>query len=280
LSILDRIDATLDGLCPCGAEPREGSPYCSYDCEPNIVGDDTDLSPAGRHEFATPMRWRPDLVSAAPDEGLTLIRTLTGARFRRQLFSRDGTDRHHLRLDDGHRFVGCDIPADADGEEHAAAWDRLERELTDPRHTVPAPHDLRSRFTVTAIHAAPSWWHLPHVEQAAEPYHSPRAGVGVGPIQAASFNVTLTAEEQARIRAHFAASSRHIVTIADWLRTVGRQFSESLEPLREQLRAANMIPAEEPADLRERALQHVRNRNTGPQERARAPRRIDPRRGR
>lgn len=32
--ILGRIDATVDGLCPCGAEPAPGSAWCSEDCRP------------------------------------------------------------------------------------------------------------------------------------------------------------------------------------------------------------------------------------------------------
>lgn len=32
--ILGRIDAAVDGLCPCGAEPALGSAWCSEDCRP------------------------------------------------------------------------------------------------------------------------------------------------------------------------------------------------------------------------------------------------------
>ncbi|MFI6228611.1 hypothetical protein ACIBCR_15020 [Micromonospora echinospora] len=39
MTILDRIDATLDGHCPCGGTPRPGSAYCGYDCEPDRATD-------------------------------------------------------------------------------------------------------------------------------------------------------------------------------------------------------------------------------------------------
>lgn len=48
----------------------------------------------------------------------------------------------------------------------------------------------------------------------------------------------------------------------------------------EHLRAAGLVPPAVPTDARERALAHVRTRNTGPAQQQRAPRRIDPRRSR
>jgi hypothetical protein len=39
MNILDRVDAVLVGLCPCGGTPRPGSPYCGYDCEPDRTTD-------------------------------------------------------------------------------------------------------------------------------------------------------------------------------------------------------------------------------------------------
>lgn len=38
--LLARID-TLAALCPCGADPAEGSAYCCDDCRPTHVGLDT-----------------------------------------------------------------------------------------------------------------------------------------------------------------------------------------------------------------------------------------------
>jgi hypothetical protein len=55
---------------------------------------------------------------------------------------------------------------------------------------------------------------------------------------------------------------------------------EHMAKVAKTLTDAGLIPAEPPADLRERALAHVRNRNTGPVQRQRAPQHIDPRRAR
>lgn len=83
-----------------------------------------------------------------------------------------------------------------------------------------------------------------------------------------------------------AAAMRHATAIltelAERLRPVfqaiaraGEQITAQLAPM---LAAQGITPL--PTDPRERALAHVRNRNTGPQQQARAPRRIDPRRNR
>lgn len=143
MSLLDRLDAAIDGKYPCGADPRDGSAYCSYDCVPNHRGPDTDAPNSG---VRTPMRWRPDLVTAAPDEGL-LPNPVVGRRgpYRAQFFVRADRDAVHLRLDDGHRFVGCDVElydsadvAVAD-DQITAMWTRLERELANARHAEPHP---------------------------------------------------------------------------------------------------------------------------------------------
>lgn len=142
--LLDRIDHAVDGLCPCGVEPRDGSAYCSYDCEPNIRGQHTDTREYG--DLATPMRWRPDLVSEAPNEDLTPVGTRrrpVGGLFRSAFRRGDGTV--HLRLDDGHRYVGCDVSEEfQDPDGYSAAWGRLERELTNPRQVVPVGPDPES----------------------------------------------------------------------------------------------------------------------------------------
>ncbi|WP_422773805.1 hypothetical protein ACN28C_13465 [Plantactinospora sp. WMMC1484] len=150
-NLLDRIDRATSGLCPCGAAPADGSAYCSDDCRPNHVGDDTDTREAGH--LATPMRWRPDLVSAAVDDDLVSldIQTWYEGHCQAQIFERAGhPGTWHLRLDDGHRYVGCDL-TDIDvpqrhepSPEHLIGrvqdtWRRLERELTDPRRTMPYP---------------------------------------------------------------------------------------------------------------------------------------------
>lgn len=133
------IDRAIAGECPCGAQPRPGSAYCGPDCEPTHLTPDSDRNGPGqvsrRHGVATPMRWRPDLVTAADDTGLTRSCGpihLNG--FVRHIYHRDGTDLVHLRLDDGYRWVGTDVERADGGEEFAGrcfrAWRRLERELT------------------------------------------------------------------------------------------------------------------------------------------------------
>ena len=56
MTLLDRLDAAIDGLCPCGALPAPGSAYCGDDCRPTHIGPHTSSE--------TAMRWRPDLASA------------------------------------------------------------------------------------------------------------------------------------------------------------------------------------------------------------------------
>ncbi len=48
--LLDRIDAAIGNLCPCGAPPRDGRIYCSADCEPTHIGPST---------ISCAMRWQP-----------------------------------------------------------------------------------------------------------------------------------------------------------------------------------------------------------------------------
>lgn len=137
----DRIDRAIGGLCPCGALPDPGfSPYCSYDCVPNIAGAHTSTAPAGA-PLATPMRWRPDLVTAANDDYLVLQSRTQRGPYTRNVYRRTGTGRVHLRLDDGHRFVGCDVPLLEDLEEFRRAckraWERLRRELVHPDRAEP-----------------------------------------------------------------------------------------------------------------------------------------------
>jgi hypothetical protein len=144
--ILNRIDNAIAGdVCPCGAQPRDGSPYCSYDCEPTHAGAHTTSDRDG-----TQMRWRPDLVIAADDHDLLDLGTCTfyEGRYNARLYQRgippEGEPvTWHLRLDDGNRFVGLDLPDVGDilntehGQRVADAWARLERELGDRRHTEP-----------------------------------------------------------------------------------------------------------------------------------------------
>ncbi|MCG5464209.1 hypothetical protein MED01_002374 [Micromonospora sp. MED01] len=145
--VLDRIDNTIAGLCPCGADPRDGSPYCSADCEPTHISDDTGYSA---------MRWRPDLVTAHDDTDLIAFDVVRAAptvairegRHNAHIYQRvSEPTTWHLRLDDGHRYAGCDLAGmgAVDGiislEQTARihdAWQRLGRELNDRRRTEPA----------------------------------------------------------------------------------------------------------------------------------------------
>lgn len=122
-----------------------GSAYCGYDCEPTHISRDTDTRAAG--QLATPMRWRPDLVTAADDRHLTLVSSgrQTGytGRYNAGIYEdTNQPDVWHLRLDDGHRYVGRDLPnmGAPDGIISTGqvarirdTWQRLERELTNPR---------------------------------------------------------------------------------------------------------------------------------------------------
>jgi hypothetical protein len=73
-SMQEQIDRAIAQLCPCGAEPSEDFyPYCGDDCRPSIRGRHTDLRPPGT-PGATPVRWRPDLVSEIDDTGMTEAR--------------------------------------------------------------------------------------------------------------------------------------------------------------------------------------------------------------
>jgi hypothetical protein len=142
----EKLDRAIAGLCPCGAEPAEHyAPYCGYDCVPNIVSDDTDSGGPGSRPAGwsppTPMRWLPGLVSDVDDTGLQ-ARSPRRRRgpFWAETFDRQGQDRVHLRLDDGCRFVGVDVPLedpDTFGERCERAWNRLEAELTDQRRAEP-----------------------------------------------------------------------------------------------------------------------------------------------
>ncbi|GGN39578.1 hypothetical protein FHR83_006688 [Actinoplanes campanulatus] len=150
--ILDRLDAAIDGLCPCGAEPREGSAYCGYDCEPTHRAVHTISDTDG-----TQMRWRPDLVTAFDDSDLHDLGTMTwytgaanASLYQRGIPHRGQTTTWHLRLDDGHRYVGLDLAfddtVDVLADDHVRrmtdAWTRLERELGNQRHTEPAHRNI------------------------------------------------------------------------------------------------------------------------------------------
>ncbi|MFY1595462.1 hypothetical protein [Micromonospora sp. WMMD737] len=176
MHILDTIDRAINGDCPCGAPPRPGSLYCGIDCEPTHIARDTDTRQTGH--YATPMRWRPDLVTAADDTALVPITAVHAAntvairegRYNAQVFKRADPTVWHLRLDDGHRFVGCDL-TDMDADDGAISteqvarihdtWRRLERQLTDPDQVELPPPDLRPallRDVPREVQETWEWW--------------------------------------------------------------------------------------------------------------------------
>jgi hypothetical protein len=143
MTVLDHIDRATSGLCPCGAKPAPGSAYCSDACRPTDLGRDADTREPGH--LATAMRWRPDLVTAIDDSDLIDLggQTWYGGHLNARIYQRAGCPgTWHLRLDDGHRFVGCDL-RDVGGPHRPVTdelisrvretWRRLERELIDPR---------------------------------------------------------------------------------------------------------------------------------------------------
>lgn len=126
--VMAAIDAATNDLCPCGAAvPADSaSIYCGDDCRPSHIGPDTG---------ASAMRWRPDLVTADLDDDLHPVAEPAHryrGRFNGTVYERAGRAGWHLRLDDGHRWVGLDVER-PDADTMAEAWRRLERELTDPR---------------------------------------------------------------------------------------------------------------------------------------------------
>jgi hypothetical protein len=135
-SIEEKLDRAIAGLCPCGAEPvEEFAPYCGSDCLPTHRGANTSSAPPWM-PHATAARWRPELVTEDPDAGLTLLgESATDDRLS-QVFLRADARTVHLRVDDGNRFVGANLPLDAwlgAGDDVAQCWEDLDRELGDPR---------------------------------------------------------------------------------------------------------------------------------------------------
>lgn len=182
MNVIDRIDNTLDGRCPCGANPAPGSPYCGDDCTPTHHGPDTDTRMEGN--LATAMRWRPDLVTNTDDSNLTPVTAFgdrhgcyTG-RHDAQVFQyTDRPSTWHLRLDNGHRYVGLNITEDeVYGAPSLTAllldmWARLERELDNTRHLEPGDDpragiewvdigDITDSTFEMRVTARVSWRHL------------------------------------------------------------------------------------------------------------------------
>lgn len=250
---LESIDRALNGLCPCGGQPRPpsadlpyGSPYCSYDCVPNYRAVDT-IS----HLDRTAMRWRPDLVTAVPDddlEGWLPRQEYPASGYAVEVFRRRGTDLLHVRIDDGHRWVGADVALLPGGDFEQRYEEKLRAllaELQNERQVTP-------RRTPTPPRYAGGNAHL-HLR-----LNAPRSrAVDIVP--------------------------RH----APW--ALGEARGEPLAGMRRALLGQLFPDRHDPAVIREQEARHAareaalearRNRNTGPPQQPRAPRTINPHRHR
>lgn len=288
--LLGRISAAIDGLCPCGAEPRDGSAYCSEDCVPNYRGIHTSSDTDG-----TQMRWRPDLVSAVDDSDLLDLGSCTfyEGRYHARLFQRGipmraGPVTWHLRLDDGHRFVGLDLPGVTDilGPENeqrvADSWASLERELTNSRHTEPdLSIDPWARFLDSYRAMAASV--IPRIDAMV---------LGHAPVQAVELNYAgeAAAERFSRIADEGSGAAeassptvefdnRHgrFIPLSNAAEALRRAFAGVGEALRVVARESALTEPEHPML---QVIEQRRNRNTGPEQHHRAPRQINPRRAR
>lgn len=270
-SLEDRIDRAIAGLCPCGADPSpEHSPYCSYDCVPNIGGVDTDAADAGV-PYATPMRWQPDLVSAADDRDMIVRqpRRSVGGGFWAQTFQLAGADRLHLRLDDGYRFVGTDLDLADPGtlpERTEQTWAKLRRELTDRRQT-----DSSSRpYLCADPQSCPvcryhSW--APHAEPT--PYRDWQGWVRAYQFMARRQEISISP-----FRGGPPASAGRAVDLD--VRSSMSRILQRLGLMSADRSGTQRADAEQVLRQRRETLERVRNRGTGPRAQPRAPRRIDP----
>lgn len=161
--VLQQIDAMVEGRC---AGPGCSMPltadslsawWCSPECQtayhrqgtirPEEVRGSSGVAP-------DEARWRPDLVDVLDDSDLELLdrhhRDDTGLNY--CVYTRRSNPAlAHLRVDDGHRFVGMDVEwAQPWASGPSEAFRRLERELTDHRRLDP---DLGTR-------APNSWSHV------------------------------------------------------------------------------------------------------------------------
>lgn len=166
---LDQIDAALDNLCGHCSQPIPPQSVSAYFCNDGC-------QQAWHHARSTrpaevyyrqdaapypggPMDWAPGLVTVDP--GPDLVRpgevpdelAYRGSRFTATVYRRISRPVWHLRLDDGHRYVGLDLVDDGalDAEAAARTWRRLERELADQSRVEPASGP---RFVATpaAVH--------------------------------------------------------------------------------------------------------------------------------
>jgi hypothetical protein len=351
--VLGRIDNVLAGdLCPCGAPPTPGSAYCGDDCTPTHIAGDTDTSGAGQYGAqSTPMRWRPDLVTAQDDSGLEKIPTVRGVgvayvgRHNGTLYSRS-RNTWHLRLDDGHRYVGVDVEInhardatgatlldDATVDRIRDGWQRLERELGNSWHLEPDTDPWmdawgnvygglyeRSRtraeereqrfvahldgFAAGAIRARPAvTYHHTDEPPAARNGRVFAAPVGADPVDLSEWvelgeltDDGIATYEPSGALTWSNESSNPLADIRSFMqqrsvaasfqlppetvRSMVQDFNRAAASLRRAFRGITLAHPPEPEHPMLAAIEARRNRNTGPGQRPRAPRQINPRRGR
>lgn len=303
--VLTNIDRALDNLCPCGATPRAGSTYCSDDCTPTHIAEHTDVREHG--DYATPMRWRPDLVTACDDSSLEPVEFehcgYTG-RYNPQVFRRDDNTLH-LRLDDGHRFVGCDVENDHSEvwppefvERMFTAWGRLDRELSDSRQVEGDPWDdvfnhliarrveARRRQELMVARLVEYADRAPRTGQPVtytftdEPPSPPASSPATAPHPWASpagnpvRDIEAFREQWTRQADIYRAA---FTGVAEGLAAAFAPIGRVLAEVAASAHALDPVEAEHPML---RAIELRRNRNTGPQPKRRTPRQINPRRGR
>lgn len=267
--MLDQIDRALAGECPCGAPPRDGSAYCSDDCVPNYHAEHTSSDTDG-----TQMRWRPDMVADVDDSGLHSIGSQTWytGRFHAQIFERRApgsveTLGFHLRLDDGYRFVGLDVDERTMDGDLTSSWERLERELGNSRHLEPddpwADVMVRQHRFRPFVPSAVTTWSAVDSDPLADMQAFMRQAAAMWERDAwAAQRVTRELTEAlSRARESFRSARPALEAVA---RAAG-------------MRAPNTPTSDHPMLA---AIEARRNRNTGPDRTPRAPRQINPRRGR
>ncbi len=277
MSILDLLDHAIDGLCPCGADPRPDSAYCSDDCVPNYHGTHTSSDTDG-----TQMRWRPDLVTAVDDSDLQLIeQRRRGSRTASAYWRRGGT-LMHLRLDDGHRYVGCDVDTSTlHGYDGTPLWDHpkweaLERELgPDPAYRFDGSADPWGDLRREAANMAGGA--TVHIRPINRPggWQSIGTVVDEGPlVEAAADHIHLHfALSPAQVAATVRSLGLGFARVQESVRTLGNVS----EPLVEQMRRfAESVNAEQPEPEHPLARIQARRTNTvhGPQRPQRPPRQI------
>jgi hypothetical protein len=159
---LARLDAAINDQCMCGCGkplPAAGPSayFATQDCQ-TIWNQRQATNPGAVRGSVNcaegPMRWRPDLVTAAPPlrnlqpvtGPVAALMVATAPAGNKTVGYDPDTGRYVLRLDDDYRYVEQTVdPArltgdpDTDRALFAGVWARLGRDLSDPAHTATTP---------------------------------------------------------------------------------------------------------------------------------------------